>query len=59
MFTTHTASHATIARFERWFEKEIGTEIEIDEIDAGVWSATCFELEPSEYRQCVKWWQDN
>lgn len=56
MFTTPTASHAKIARFERWFETAIGTEIEIDEIDIGMWSATCFELTGPEIRMCQEWW---
>jgi len=59
MFTTPNATYARIAAFLRWFDAEIGTETETDEVSLGVWSATCFELEGNEKRRCEAWWQNN
>lgn len=59
MFTTPTTTHAKIAAFLRWFDAEIGTETEIDEVSVGMWSATCFELEDNEAKRCAAWWQNN
>lgn len=59
MFTTPAALYATIAAFVRWHEANVGTEIEIDEVDTGLWSATAVEMTRRETRQCEEWWHNH
>lgn len=51
MMTIPEMTAPMMQRFLAWFESEIGTEIEVEEIALGVQVATCFELTASESRK--------
>lgn len=51
MLTTYEMPASLMTRFLAWFESEIGTEIEVDEVSLGLQVATCFELTASEIRK--------
>ena len=51
MITTYEMTASLMTRFLAWFESEIGTEIEVDEVSLGLQVATCFELTASEIRK--------
>jgi hypothetical protein len=42
----------TIRQFARWFDKNIGTEFEVD-FDGADAAITCFEVTQSEYDRCM------
>jgi hypothetical protein len=50
-YETKVMPSHTVAKFLRWFEKNIGTETETNEVDAFNASVTCFELTRKELRK--------
>jgi len=52
-YETKVMPSHTVAKFLRWFEKNIGTETETNEVDAFNASVTCFELTRKEFYKTV------
>jgi len=41
--------------FELWFDKEIGTEYEINRLDNGKYNVVCFDLTKEEFIKLATW----
>jgi len=54
-YTTEIMDLSNIRMFEEWFDKIVGTEIEIEDFGINEWSATCFDLTRSEVQKCRNW----
>ncbi len=57
-YETQLMSHGEIKEFEAWFDKYIGTEIEINDNGNG-WYAMCFDMNMREVKKCRKWEERN
>ena len=59
IYMTDNMTHKKIKEFEEWFDKYIGTEIEVEDFGENEWSATCFDLNMSEVKKCRNWENGN
>ena len=57
-YETDIMTHTKIREFEDWFDKYIGTEIELNDNGDG-WYAMCFDLNMREVDKCRKWENGN
>lgn len=52
IYETQVMSNGKVRKFQNWFDKEIGTEIEKNEDDESTSYLVCFDLTISEVKQC-------
>jgi len=55
IYETDLMTHSGIKSFEEWFDKYIGTEIEVTNYGEDEWGATCFDLNMNEVIKCRNW----
>ena len=55
IYETDTMTLTNIKIFEEWFDKHIGTEIEITNYGEDEWAAVCFDLNMLEVIKCRNW----
>lgn len=58
MFESPVADFAVVNAFRTWFDANVGTEIELDEADAGLYYVVCCEMTRRETAACVAWWNE-
>tara|TARA_R110000751_G_scaffold283104_1_gene386412 strand:+ start:362 stop:550 length:189 start_codon:yes stop_codon:yes gene_type:complete len=58
-YETNEMNYTDMARFETFFENEIGTEYEVNESTIGVYYAVCCELTGRELRMIDKYFDSN
>ena len=59
IYVTETMTFVKVVEFEEWFDKYIGTEIELEEFGDNEWGATCFDLTMNDVIKCRKWEERN
>jgi len=59
-YETPCGDWSVIDRLTRWFDKEIGTEYEINTCEEfGKYYVVFFEVYPSEFKKMEKWFEEN
>ena len=51
-YETDILTHSVLMAFKIWFNSEIGTDMEVNEIEEGQFYAVCFDLEGDEVERC-------